>query len=319
MSDIFKLYKNIESFIDDNCAYKKNDPFVINYIKGNENPETLPKVQDKKNFIQCIINIPKEKEDILKDCQIPNGIKINVVNSSFEFVLYKNNTNPSVIKCLLLLIINDIEKVEDSTENEVKSENNISDINTEYQLLEKLKKFIFNYIKKNKKKKKNSTDDATNNVLETILLAGAKHGIRFFNCESNGINYEDENIKKIIEIIKSISSKLEIKQKKSENDKIANKKTEEYEEGKEVNKNGKKESDNDLNEVLDELNPDYKNELIYRYLDEMPEEIVNLMKKYKNINFTKNMYMEYIDKSKNNNNNGEEKDNCKMGDEEPEI
>ena len=46
---------------------------------------------------------------------------------------------------------------------------------------------------------------------------------------------------------------------------------------------------------MDELNPDYKNELIYRYLDEMPEEIVNLMKKYKNISFTKNMYMEYID------------------------
>ena len=67
---------------------------------------------------------------------------------------------------------------------------------------------------------------------------------------------------------------------------------------KEINKNGKKESDNDLNEVLDELNPDYKNELIYRYLDEMPEEIVNLMKKYKNINFTLNMYMEYIDKNK---------------------
>jgi hypothetical protein len=43
------------------------------------------------------------------------------------------------------------------------------------------------------------------------------------------------------------------------------------------------------------------------------------MKKYKNINFTKNMYMEYIDKSKNNNNNGEEKDNFKIGDEEPEI
>ena len=31
----------------------------------------------------------------------------------------------------------------------------------------------------------------------------------------------------------------------------------------------------------------------------MPEEIVNLMKRYKNINFTKNMYNEYIDKSKN--------------------
>jgi hypothetical protein len=31
----------------------------------------------------------------------------------------------------------------------------------------------------------------------------------------------------------------------------------------------------------------------------MPEELVNLMKKYKNINFTKSMYMEYSDKNKN--------------------
>jgi hypothetical protein len=50
---------------------------------------------------------------------------------------------------------------------------------------------------------------------------------------------------------------------------------------------------------LDELNPDYKNELIYRYLDEMPEEIVALMKRYRNINFTKSMYMEYLEKNKN--------------------
>ena len=47
----------------------------------------------------------------------------------------------------------------------------------------------------------------------------------------------------------------------------------------------------------------------------MPEEIVKLMKKYKNINFTKKMYMEYIDKS---NTNGEEKDNTKLGKEEEE-
>jgi inorganic pyrophosphatase/exopolyphosphatase len=64
----------------------------------------------------------------------------------------------------------------------------------------------------------------------------------------------------------------------------------------------------DINEVLDELNPDYKNELIDRYLDEMPEEIVNLMKRYKNINFTKNMYNEYIDKAKNTE-NGEQIEN----------
>jgi len=178
----------------------------------------------------------------------------------------------------------------------------MSDINSEYKLLENLKKFIFNYIKKNKKNKSNSN----NNVLENILLNGAKNGIRFFNNEKNGINYEDENIKKIIEIIKSISSKLEIKQKKNENEK--NNKTNEAGEGKQVNKNGKKDHDKDINEVLDELNPDFKNELIYRYLDEMPEEIVNLMKKYRNINFTKNMYMEYVDSAKNGNNAAENED-----------
>ena len=38
--------------------------------------------------------------------------------------------------------------------------------------------------------------------------------IRYFNLENNGLNLEDENIKKISEIIKSITSKLEIKQNK---------------------------------------------------------------------------------------------------------
>ena len=33
----------------------------------------------------------------------------------------------------------------------------------------------------------------------------------------------------------------------------------------------------------------------------MPEELVNLMKRYKNISFTQNMYNEYIDKNKNGN------------------
>jgi hypothetical protein len=300
MSDNFKLYKSIENFIDNNCLYQKNESFNINFFWKNESADTLPQVNDGSNFIQCIINIPKEKESILKEAQNSKEIKINIIDSSFEFVLYKNNSNPSVIKCLLLLIINDIEKAEQDTNEEKKEK--MSDINSEYKLLENLKKFIFNYIKKNKKNKSNSS----NNVLENILLNGAKNGIRFFNHEKNGINYEDENIKKIIEIIKSKSSKLEIKQKKNENEK--NNKTSEVGEGKQVNKNGKKENDKDINDVLDELNPDFKNELIYRYLDEMPEEIVNLMKKYRNINFTKNMYMEYVDSIKNATNGVENED-----------
>ena len=296
MSDKFKLYKNIENFIDNNCLYKKNEQFIITFCNEKEGSDVLPVVRDNSHFIQCIMNIPKEKENVLKEAQNKGGIKVNIIDSSFEFILYKNNSSPSVIKCLLLLIINDIEKTE-SQEEENTTDKNCSDINSEYKLLEKLKKFIFNYIKQNKKNKNNNNtpgdNTSSNNVLETILLGGAKNGIRFFNHDNNGINYEDENIKKIIEIIKNISSKLEIKQKKTENEKNENKTNEG--ETKEANKKRKKANDNDINEVLDELNPDYKNELIYRYLDEMPEEIVNLMKKYKNISFTKNMYMEYID------------------------
>ncbi len=83
-----------------------------------------------------------------------------------------------------------------------------------------------------------------------------------------------------------IPSKLEIKQKKNENEKN---------ESKPEDKDGAKtkSKNNNINDVLNELNPDYKNELIGRYLDEMPEEIVGLMKKYRNIKFTKNMYLEY--------------------------
>ena len=285
MSEKFKLYKNIENFIDTECAYKKNSPFIVSFKKENGKTEPLPKIYDNSNFIQCIMNIPKEKESIIS--QEKTDFKVNVTDSSFEFVLYKSNNFPSVIKCLILLIVNDIEKKEGNEEIKEKTENEKAptDINNEYKLLEKLKKFIFNYIKINKKSKNIPNNE---NIIETILLGGAKDGIRFFNSETNGINMENENIKKIAEIIKSISSKLEIKQKKNE------------EKEKQEKENEEIKQKNDINEVLDELNPDYKNELIDRYLDEMPEELVGLMKKYRKINFTKSMYTEYLEnKNKN--------------------
>ena len=283
MSEKFKLYKNIENFIDTDCAYKKNSPFTATFCKENGKTDLLPKIKDNSNYIQCIMNIPKEKESLLT--QGHSEFKVNVTDSSFEFVLYKSNNFPSVIKCLLLLIVNDMEKAEEKEETkEEEKEKSIADINNEYKLLEKLKKFIFNYIKINRKNK-NIQNSA--NIIETILLSGAKDGIRFFNQENNGINLEDENIKKISETIKTIASKLEIKQKKNEEKEKQEKENEEIKEK------------NDITEVLDELNPDYKNELIDRYVDEMPEEIANLMKKYRKINFTKSMYMDYLENKKN--------------------
>jgi hypothetical protein len=283
MSEKFKLIKNIEIFINAECAYKKNSLLTATFHKENDNSDLLPKIYDNSNFIQCIMNIPKEKEALLTGDK--KEFKLNVTDSSFEFVLYKNNNYPSVIKCLLLLIVNDFEKAEGTEEtkqDKEKPENEKapSDINNEYKLLEKLKKFIFNYIKINKK---NKNLQGNSNIIETILLGGAKNDIRFFNLENNGINIEDENIKKISEIIKSIASKLEIKQKKNEE-----------KEKQEEKENEEAKQKNDINEVLDELNPDYKNELIFRYLDEMPEKLVDLMKKYRKINFTKSMYNDYL-------------------------
>ena len=278
MSEKFKLIKNIENFIDAECAYKKNPPFIATFHKENDNSNLLPKIFDNSNFIQCIMNIPKEKEALITGEE--KQFKVNVTDSSFEFVLYKSSNFPSVIKCLLLLIVNDFEKAEGNDEIKPESEKPPSDINNEYKLLEKLKKFIFNYIKVNKKSKNLQNNS---NVIETILLGGAKNDLRFFNLENNGINIEDENIKKISEIIKSIASKLEIKQKKNEE-----------KEKQEEKENEEAKQKNDINEVLDELNPDYKNELIFRYLDEMPEKLVDLMKKYRKINFTKSMYNDYL-------------------------
>ena len=278
MSEKFKLIKNIENFIDAECAYKKNSPFIATFHKENDNSNLLPKIIDNSNFIQCIMNIPKEKEALITGEE--KQFKVNVTDSSFEFVLYKSSNFPSVIKCLLLLIVNDFEKAEGNDEIKPESEKPPSDINNEYKLLEKLKKFIFNYIKINKK---NKNFQNNSNIIETILLGGAKNDLRFFNLENNGINIEDENIKKISEIIKSIASKLEIKQKKNEE-----------KEKQEEKENEEAKQKSDINEVLDELNPDYKNELIYRYLDEMPEKLVDLMKKYRKINFTKSMYNDYL-------------------------
>ena len=278
MSEKFKLIKNIENFIDAECAYKKNSPFIATFHKENDNSNLLPKIFDNSNFIQCIMNIPKEKEALITGEE--KQFKVNVTDSSFEFVLYKSSNFPSVIKCLLLLIVNDFEKAEGNDEIKPESEKPPSDINNEYKLLEKLKKFIFSYIKINKK---NKNFQNNSNIIETILLGGAKNDLRFFNLENNGINIEDENIKKISEIIKSIASKLEIKQKKNEE-----------KEKQEEKENEEAKQKSDINEVLDELNPDYKNELIYRYLDEMPEKLVDLMKKYRKINFTKSMYNDYL-------------------------
>lgn len=290
MSEKIKLYKAVESFIEKDCKHQPNEHFLINY-KHTEN--ILPVLSDNSNVIQCVMLSPKFKE-ILNKKSDDKETQLKITDSSFDLVLYESNNAPNIIKCLMVLIVNDFEK-----ENEVeKNEKNLIDINTEYKLLEKLKKFIFNYIKENKKKY-SSNNSSTSSLLEKILLDEAVNNIRFFNAKNNNINYE--NIKEILEAIKSVSSKLEIKQKKNENESEKIKTTNENNENekdtseKKTPGSNSKNVNKSINDVLDELNPDYKSDLIDTYLDEMPEELVNVMKKYKKINFTKDMYKQYLD------------------------
>ena len=292
MSEKIKLYKAVESFIEKDCKHQPNEPFIINY-KHSEN--VLPVLSDNNNVIQCVMLSPKFKE-ISSKTPDDKEIQIKVTDSSFDLVLYESNNAPNIIKCLMVLIVKDFEK-----ESEVdKNDKNLIDINTEYKLLEKLKKFIFNYIKENKKKfSGNSSSNASGSLLEKILLDEAINNIRFFNAKFNNINYD--NIKEILEAIKSVSSKLEIKQKKNEaeTNKITppneNNEVDKGVSEKKIPGTNSKNVNKSINDVLDELNPDFKSNLIDTYLDEMPEELVDVMKKYKRINFTKDMYKQYLD------------------------
>jgi hypothetical protein len=94
--------------------------------------------------------------------------------------------------------------------------------------------------------------------LDKILLGDSINNIRFFCCKDNK-NFEEE-IKKI----KLCESNIQIK------------------------------NFFNINNILDMLNYKFKEDLVDKYLDEMPEELANLTKKYKNINFNNEMYLNYL-------------------------
>jgi len=114
-------------------------------------------------------------------------------------------------------------------------------------------------------------ENKKNESIDQILMGDSHNNIRFFTHKENSNLFGDEEIKKI----KMYESKIEINNKEK------------------------------LDYILNVLNPSVKEELINKLLDEMPEEIVNLMKKYKNVNFTNQMYLNYIDyKNKSKDTNG---------------
>ena len=263
MAETINLYQKIENFIQNKCSNAENNQFIINYHQNNTSQDNLSLLYDDTNSIKCFIN---KKEDLDKN---EKDIKLLIKKSSFELVLYRNDTDLTIIKCILLLIVNDYSIIEKEEPNKFEEEK-IIDINNEEEIIDELKIFLFNYIKENLKNNKDLS-------LEKILLGDTNNNIRFFN--NNDIKCFNDEIKKI----KICESDIQIKSKF------------------------------DMSDVLNELNPKFRDNLIDKYLDEMPEEIVNLMKKYKKINFNQEMYLNYINYK---NNKDKDKEDDKENDKE---
>ena len=257
MAESIKLLKTVEQFISNKCLQKKekNSSFEINYHSNGAN--NLPILYDNTHNIPCIITNKTELEElnkINKDCHLL------IKDSKLELVFYKSDSESKFIKCCIIFIINEFSIIKNLKEEEnilitFDKENSI-DINYDDKIVKRLKKFLYDYIKKNKSK-----------TLGKIFLENEINNINIFSNDNNKIEG--------IECIKNLD--YEIKMKEGKN----------------------------LDEILDELYPEFKEELISKYIDEMPDEIVNLQKKYKKINFNNEIYKKYKDEM---NNKGKDKE-----------
>ena len=160
------------------------------------------------------------------------------------------------ISCILIIIINDID-FKITNENYLEFKlEKFENINYKENIITKIKQKIINYIKE--KKENNSTN------IENILLEGKNFNLLYNN---NLIN--DEEIKKLCTII----SKVEIKKDNFDN----------------IN-------DNIFMNVYEILSPSYKALLAQNYINEMPQNLLHLMLKYQETNFSKELFDKYKNK-----------------------
>ena len=211
----------------------------------------MPILYDNTHNIPCLITNKQELEElnkINKDCHLL------IKDSKLELIFYKSDSESKFIKCCIIFIINEFSIIKNLKEEEnilitFDKENSI-DINYDDKIVKRLKKFLYDYIKKNK-----------NVSLNKMFLENEINNIKIFNNNNNKIEG--------IELIKNLD--YEIKMKEGKN----------------------------LDQILDELYPEFKEELIGKYIDEMPDEIVNLQKKYKKINFNNEIYKKYKEEMNN--------------------
>ena len=183
-----------------------------------------------------------------------------IKDSKLDLVFYKSDEEPKFIKCNIIFIINDFSIIE---KPKVEGEDPLK--------FEGEKIFDINKENRVLKKlgiflydyiKKNLIKNKNLN-LDNLFLENAINNIKLFN------NNDDMDKIEGINFVKNLESEIKMKEGKN------------------------------IEDILDELNPEIKENLIAKYIDEMPDDIINLQKKYKKINFTKEIYQNYINNFNN--------------------
>ena len=182
------LEKNSEYFFINN-KISKNKEFKAFFYQDDEKNE-LKVIYDNKNFINYILNIPKEKEFIIKEKM---EYEIIITDSTFDILFYKNK--PNTICCYLILIINDIDfKMTNENYLEFNLEK-FQNLNDKSNIISKIKQKIINYLKEQKEKNESKN-------IESLLLEEKNYNLLY---NKNLLN--NDNVNKL----KLFASKVEIR------------------------------------------------------------------------------------------------------------
>ena len=239
-----------------------------NIVKNDEFKSYFYQEDDAKKF-----NIIYDEQNYIyylpnipkeKEYIIKEKVEYEILITDSSYDILFFKNKQNSISCILIIIINDID-FKITNENCLEFKNDkFQDINDKEDIITKIKQKIIQYIKS---KKENISEK-----MENILLEGKEYNLLY-----NKDLIHNEEIKKLCSIV----SKVEIKNENYNN--ITN--------------------DIFLN-VYEILSPSYKSMLSQKYIEEMPHDLFQVMIKYQDIKFSKDLINMYQNKKslKNKNN-----------------
>ena len=231
-----------------------------NIVKNEEFKSYFYQEDDSKEF-----NIIYDEQNYIyylsnipkeKEYIIKEKVEYEILITDSSYDILFYKNKQNSISCILIIIINDID-YKITNENSLEFKNDkFQNINDKEDIISKIKQKIIQYIKS---KKENISEK-----MENILLEGKEYNLLY-----NKDLIHNEEIKKLCSIV----SKVEIKNENYNN--ITN--------------------DIFLN-VYEILSPSYKSMLSQKYIEEMPHDLFQVMIKYQDIKFSKDLFNMYQNK-----------------------